>query len=299
MGTMTMNIENITKDEVRSLVPAIIKKHIRDIEARNTGGTRLSPYQRMHCTAFYKLLLEEGDWASTPPSKREKFVRFAEEVLWELVSRGWLVPMGHRRGDLETPTEAPGLYVCWTSEALEDFSQDVHVSPYDSTSYLRHLNSFSPKLDTTTMQAMAEAVRAFNARCYASAAVMYGVAAESVLLRVFDSLVRSLSDTGQQSKLEKFSSKSVLHKLREMDIIFPLLSKNAPPLESAPLKDAWEFGLGDLSNVIRQQRNAAGHPELRGNFTQGLVLGLLAAAPHHLDLLSRLEAYLSGASLKY
>jgi hypothetical protein len=253
----------------------------------------------MHCTVFYKQLLEQGGWVSTLPAQREKFVRLAEELLWELVSRGWLVPTGHRSGDLKIVTEAPGLHVCWTSEALEDFSQDVHVSPYDSTSYLRHLDSFSPKLDETTMQAMAEAVRAFNARCYASAAVMYGVAAESVLLRVFDSLVRALSDQSQKSKLEKFSSKALLQKLREMDKIFPPLSQKCPALDTAPLKDAWEFGLGDLCGVIRQQRNAAGHPELRENFTQGLVLGLLTSAPHHLSSLSQLEAYLSTASLIY
>ena len=146
---------------------------------------------------------------------------------------------------------------------------------------------------------MAEAARAFNARCYASAAVMYGLAAESVLLRVFDSLVSALSDSAQQAKLKRHSSEPVLAKLREMDKVFPLLSPKCPDLKHGPLRDAWEFGLGDLSNVIRQQRNAAGHPELRANFTQGLVLGLLAAAPHHLALLSQLAAYLSAASLKY
>lgn len=272
---------------------------MRAINSGNTNGVRISPFQRMHSSEFYQRLLQEGNWVSTPPVTREKFVRFAEEVLWELVSRGWLVPMGHRRGDLNNIIEEPGLYVGWTSEALQDFSQEIHVNPYDSSSYVRHLESFSPKLDSTTMQAMEESVRAFSARCYASAVVMYGVAAESVLLRVFDSLVHALSDPAQQAKLQKHSSDQVLQKLREMDRIFPLLSQNCPNLKRGQLKDAWEFGLGDLSNVIRQQRNAAGHPELRDNFTQGLVLGLLAAAPHHLSLLSQLAVYLGTASLKY
>lgn len=285
---MSISLESVTKDQVRSLILALIRKHNAQTAANHNSdsGVRISPYRSMKWEEFYQKLIEEAGSMHEHMARRGSFLLYAEEIIWEFIGRGLLVPRAVRN-DFRMDEPALG----WSSEAIDDFSREYLVTPYDAVGYARHLTSLSPQLDPTAVHAMEESARAFNAKCYASAVVMYGVAAEAILLRVFDSFLASLSDNAQKQQMQRFADSSILPKFRALREKIPLVAKKHDPLMGNPLKDAWEFGLSDLSNVVRQQRNNAGHPELRENFQHGVVLGFLCSAPHHLHLLTKLEEY--------
>lgn len=293
---MSISFDTVTKDQVRALVLELLRKHNAETASNHNSGSsvRISQYRCIKWELFYQLLIEQAGLIKEHFARRGQFLLYAEEIVWEFIGRGLIVPRAVRN---DFKMDEPELG--WSTEAIDDFSREYLVTPYDSSSYARHLASLLPNLNSTAAQAMEEAVRAFNARCYASAVVMYGVAAESLLLRVFDAFVAALEDGAQKQQMQKFSDSAMLQKLRILREKVALVAKNHTPLMGNPLKDAWEFGLGDLSNVVRQQRNNAGHPELRVNFNHGVVLGFLCSAPHHLWLLTRLEEHFQQNVLRW
>ncbi len=293
---MPISFDTVTKDQVRALVLELLRNHNTETAYNHSSGSsvRISPYRHIAWGMFYQRLIEKAGLINEHFARRGQFLIYAEEIVWEFIARGLIVPRAVRN-DLKLDEPELG----WSTEAIDDFSREYLVTPYDSAGYARHLAVLLPNLNSTATQAMEESIRAFNARCYASSVVMYGVAAESVLLEVFDAFVSSLEDGSQKQQMQKFADGAVLQKLRVLREKIALVAKNCVPLTKTPLKDAWEFGLSDLSNVVRQQRNNAGHPELRDNFNHGVALGFLCAAPHHLWLLTRLEEYFQQSMLRW
>lgn len=286
---MSISLDTITKDQVRALIFALLRNHNMQTAANHASdsGTKISPYRSIKWGEFYEKLIRDAGLINEHMAMRGQFLLYAEEIAWELISRGLLVPRAVRNDfSVEKSTE-----LGWSSEAIDDFSKDYLVTPYDPVGYAKHLATLRPNLGSTVIHAMEESIRAFNAKCYASAVVMYGVAAEAIALRVFDVFATSLRDPAHQQQVQKHADSSLLPKLRILREKIPLVAKKHDGLMDNPLKDSWEFGINDLSNVVRQQRNNAGHPELRDNFQHGVVLGFLCAAPHHLFLLAKLEEY--------
>jgi hypothetical protein len=127
--------------------------------------------------------------------------------------------------------------------------------PRDPEGYLRRLRSHSPPVDIVAVDYVAEALRAFNARCYLATSVMLGVASERVIDGVERALVEAKGDSARKLR-------AALENPRTSQ--FSRFTELRKQLE--PLRDSLPEGLGDtltldaVADLIRLTRNEAGHP---------------------------------------
>ena len=135
-------------------------------------------------------------------------------------------------------------------KALQHISRD----PANPDGYLAHLAS-QASLDPIAKSYVREALSTFNAQCYKAAAVMVGVASESLVLSVRDELAAKMRSAGQTvpSDLQSWQIKRVLNSIENL-----LTSKKTDI--PRPLFEAFQSYWPAFTQQIRTIRNDAGHP---------------------------------------
>jgi hypothetical protein len=169
------------------------------------------------------------------------------EALWGLVGEGlvYLDPAGQDADNWQWRLSATGI------QAISRGAWE----PRDQEGYLRRLRGHSPPVDSVAVAYVAEALSAFNARCYLATSVMLGVASE----RVLDGLARALVDArGDSAK----KLRAALENPRTSQLTrFTELRK-----QLEPMRPNLPEGLGDtltldaVADLLRLTRNEAGHP---------------------------------------
>ncbi len=168
-------------------------------------------------------------------------------------------------------------------KTLENLSRD----PANPAGYTKYLNQ-SCALNSVAQSYLAEALKSYNSDCFKAAAVMTGVAAESILLELRDELVGKIRRMGQAppEDIRDWRIKQVFDSLtRIMDGKKNLLPKN--------LKESYESFWYAFGGQIRMARNEAGHPTSVDAVTSDTVHSSLLIFPELAKLVYGLKSWMS------
>ena len=165
--------------------------------------------------------------------------------------------------------------------ALANHSRD----PANPDGYLAALLART-MLDPVTESYVREALRTFNADCIKAAAVMTGVAAESLVLRVRDALVARLVYSGTIGAHEPRRVADQAGAGRT-----PRNDRSRKPIMPEALFDRFEGNWPAFTLQIRAARNEAGHPVGVDPITPEVTALLIF--PELATLATRLSAWIS------
>ena len=144
------------------------------------------------------------------------------------------------------------------------------LTAHDPDDYLRRLKTACPTMDEITLLYTGEALDTFRVGKHLASAVMIGVAAENMLLRLVAAVQVALNTPQRQAQFEK-NTKTKSAKTQHDEALKMLGSAPLPPELGYVLTQHIE-GIYDL---IRRTRNGAGHPtgkRLERDETHALLL---------------------------
>lgn len=202
------------------------------------------------------------------------------EALWGLVGEGlaYLDPSGQGSGTdnwrwrLSGPGIAAAVGGSW--------------EPRDVDGYLKRLRAHHPQVDPVAVSYVAEALRAFNARCYLATSVMLGVASESVVNGLGRAIVTARGDKAQQlGKLLDNPRSQAVRQFEEMRK--QLVQMDLPE----GLTDT--ITLDAVADLLRVSRNNAGHPT-GASVDEDTAYTHLQMAARYLQKMTVLRAHLEA-----
>lgn len=158
--------------------------------------------------------------------------------------------------------------------------------PRDADGYLRRLRAHRPQVDDVAIAYIAEALRAFNARCYLATSVMLGVASESVINGLGRAIVAVRRDKAGQ--LEKLLNSSTSRLARQFDEMRKQLIQIDLP---DGLTDT--LTLDAVADLLRISRNNVGHPT-GATVDEDTAYTHLQMAARYLQKMATLQAHLDA-----
>jgi hypothetical protein len=146
------------------------------------------------------------------------------------------------------------------TEAGMDIVSNQHPLPYDPDGFIREFLNKNPSADSVIVAYVQEAVRSFNHGCPIASSVMVGAASEKALLLLFQSFELAISDPAKKKKFAKTYRWTIHSKYRTLKEHMDLMisSRRLP----SPMKEYAVSEVPGAFELIRRQRNEAGHPEL-------------------------------------
>ena len=179
------------------------------------------------------------------------------QQLWQLLVQGVLV-FGMNEDNPNWP---------WyrLTEYGVKVAQATGPQPYDPTGFLADFTAKNPGADPVILDYLTEAVTAFNHGCPKSAAVMMGAASEKALLLLHDAFQVAITDTSKKAIFDRDSRKSWTIHSKYRVLKDRLDQMVAAKKLAGDLRDTISFELPAGFDLIRRQRNAAGHPEIVAN----------------------------------
>jgi hypothetical protein len=235
---------NIPFEELKSLVVNSIKVHGTSFEFKNlcnTIGSKAvnqgivkSPFPENHHSFNFPL-----------QKKDENRVR---EIIWNLIIERVLTI-----GDFYNDS--------WPNLSLTEYGEKVLTSnnpvPNDPSGYLNRIKNEIPELDNVIEIYLSESIRTYNINQLLSATITLGCASEKALLLLIETYRDTFKDNSQQEKfIRKTEGKFIKTQFGEFskDIsgVIGLLPND--------LKDNYNIILAGIFEMIRRNRNSAGHP---------------------------------------
>ncbi|MDA4133643.1 MAG: hypothetical protein OK454_11060, partial [Thaumarchaeota archaeon] len=188
------------------------------------------------------------------PQNRDFIKDHVQQVMWQLLAQGVLV--WGLSGTLNDVYPNYRLTAYGRNVVKEQGPQ-----PYDPDGFITEFDRLVPGADAILRDYLVEAVRAFNASCFKSSAVMLGAASEQALLLLHVAFEAAITDARRKSKFEKDSEGiTISRKYKALkDRLDLMVAAKKLPFELAE-------GVGNelpaAFNFIRRCRNDAGHPEI-------------------------------------
>ena len=206
------------------------------------------------------------------------------EALWGLVGEGlaYLDPAGQGSGtdNWRWRPSAAGIAAA-TGGSWE---------PRDVDGYLKRLRAHRPQVDDVAIAYVAEALRAFNARCYLATSVMLGVASESVINGLGRAIVAVRGEKAAQ--LEKLLDSSASRLGRQFDEMRKQLVQMDLP---DGLTDT--LTLDAVADLLRISRNSVGHPT-GAAVDEDTAYTHLQMAARYLQKVTMLQAHLEAQAAR-
>ena len=209
---------------------------LRCIASSRTGGSFA-----LHEYSLYATVRKEvpGDWPT------DLFM----QVMWQLLSEGLVFIDYYQR--------EPGNWTWWLTERGQQSVASGTYDPADPGGYLKRLAAI-PGLDSRIPVYVREALLTFESGCYLACAVMLGVASEAA----FDDLVGAFERWSGLTVTEAERFKQALEG-RQYAARFDEFRKRLDPKKPqlpADLSDGLEIILNGVLDLLRVNRNDAGHP---------------------------------------
>jgi hypothetical protein len=132
--------------------------------------------------------------------------------------------------------------------------------PYDPDGFLGEFSKKNPSADPIILAYLEEGVRAFNHGCPVAASVMIGAASEKALLLLVDAFEAAIQDPSEKAGFVKARGWSIHAKYRALKERLDLMI--AAGTLPSPHKEYTVSEVPGVFELIRRQRNEAGHPEL-------------------------------------
>jgi hypothetical protein len=183
-----------------------------------------------------------------PPGRVLSWPQFLD-LMWDLMIEGIIRP-GRDDSNLELP-----------HYHLTDFGKHVikhgPQSPYDPDGYLARLKQEVPLVDGVILTYLNESLHTLRIGCLLSSTVTLGCAAEKALLLLIATYADSLPAPRQQKFRVKTEGQMIKRQFDEFRKHFEGDLRGRLPQE---LLEGLDIELVGLFELIRQQRNDAGHP---------------------------------------
>jgi hypothetical protein len=200
------------------------------------------------------------------------------EALWGLVGDGlaYLDPAGQGSGtdNWRWRPSAAGIAA----------AQGGTWEPRDVDGYLKRLRAHRPAVNEVAVAYVAEALRAFNARCYLATSVMLGVASESIINGLGHAIVAVQGSKARQlEKLLHSPTSRIAKQFEEMRK--QLILMDLPD----GLTDT--LTLDAVADLLRISRNNVGHPTGVG-VDEDTAYTHLHMAARYLQKMTTLQAHL-------
>jgi hypothetical protein len=172
-------------------------------------------------------------------------------MAWDWISRGLAY------FDISQPATS-NWDLCITEKGRR-FIDDEEDNPYNDSIWYNGLVKKAEGLSDIEKQYAQEAINAFVHDLYVSCHILIGVASEAVIVRMAQAMARSLVIEGRESIKKAVNNPRIS--------IRDLFNKIRPELEKAKhaipgkLADNMSIWLDSMFDVIRVNRNEAGHPK--------------------------------------
>jgi len=129
--------------------------------------------------------------------------------------------------------------------------------PYDPEGYLAAFKKRVPDADFDTLRYLDEALACFRANTLLASAVMLGCASENAVLQLVETFGARIVDPNDKKKYDSETSSWMISK--KYTALWSRLKADIKSLPSE-LSDGLERILDNVFDLIRTNRNAAGHP---------------------------------------
>lgn len=204
-----------------------------------------------------------------------------QELTWELIIQGVITPGADWAN--------PNLPFFRVTEYGQRCLAESTILPHDYGAYLDNIKQVTQNTDPTFLLYLTESVEAFNKALYISCTVNLGIASEQLTLLLVEAYKGAIKSVANKTKFEEAINRQ-RHIAYQFEELFKRLvaNKTVFPSDIADNLDMIRF----LAEIIRKERNDAGHPTGR-TFTREEALVLLIAFPAHYKAVIKLLDWLN------
>ncbi|WP_430816398.1 hypothetical protein [Carboxylicivirga sp. RSCT41] len=234
----------IPYEEFKSLVIEAIKSHGESFQFVNLQITiaQLAIKKELVQNPFPPNHFGGTPWLTNKDKNRVR------EVLWDLITERVLTI-----GDYSNDS--------WPFLSLTDYGlraiEAEQPVPNDVTGYLSRLRREIPDIDETIEIYLSESVRTYNINQLLSATITLGCASEKALLILIETYADTYENVDKKQKfIKKTSGKFIKKQFDEFNKEIQALKGDLP----FSIKDGYDNTLIGVFQMIRNNRNGAGHP---------------------------------------
>lgn len=206
------------------------------------------------------------------------------EVMWGLFREGLVIlyPIGGSYNDLFSFEWA-------ISEKGRRYpSTQGQFEPDDPEGYLELLRQKLPEIDQIALRYIEESLTAYSADCNLAATVMLGGASERVFQLVGEAFVRTIPQGEQNAFVKIFANKGASYSQKLSEFRKQMESRRKGL--SGPLRDAIDPALNGVVELLRIDRNEAGHPTGAVITPEQVRLSLRVGA-HYMEMMYLLKVH--------
>lgn len=173
-----------------------------------------------------------------------------QSIIWDLIIEGVVRP-GLNDGN---NNDFPFFHV---TEFGKQRLKDGPRSPYDPDGYLKRLRADVGEIDPTIVTYLNESLHTFRIGCLLSSTISLGCASEKALLLLISAYAEALPES-MQDKFRKSTEGRMIK--RQFDEFRKMLDSHLKGRLPSDLADGLDITLNAVFEMIRSQRNDAGHP---------------------------------------
>lgn len=246
---MTTQRHDLELEEIRSLALEALKNFLNNKQCWGGGLQQETLILEIGCIAGQKGLIPitPGGTARDTQLNDNEYMK-ALEVISNLMMEG-VIMWGLNRSNPKPPFMSVTTY---GKKVLEG----ENVIPHDPDGYIKTFKERVPDVDELVLTYLVEGIQTFRTNNLLASAVMLGVASEAAFNHLFDTLTQSITGP-KKEKLEKLQE-SISTKTK-FDEIMKEIERIKPNLP-VEIKENIASELDGIFNLIRYQRNDAGHP---------------------------------------
>lgn len=175
-----------------------------------------------------------------------------QNILWDLIIEGIIRPgLGDGIND-----NLPFLHV--TEKGNQILNYD-NVTPYDPDSYFKILYKEIPNIDSVIIIYLTEALNTFRIGCLLSSTIALGCAYEKAFVLLVQSFINAIENSEMQRKFKKAVEGKTIK--RQYDELFKYYNSYFKTKLTGDLKEGFENSVFGIFEMIRSNRNDAGHPK--------------------------------------
>jgi hypothetical protein len=241
---MAKNLE-ISYEQMRSLVLETLRKGGAD----QFGSLRLAVAEVAKRQGLLSNDRTHSMLSSNDGLSGTDFAR-VQSIMWDLIIEGIVRP-GLNEG---MNNNLPFFHVTeWGKKVI----QGGGAAPYDPDAFLSGLKRDVPNLDSVIETYLNESLHTFRIGCLLSSTISLGCASEKALLLLIEVYATSLPEPSQKKFRGNTEGRMIK---RQFDEFRKMLDSELRGRLPNNLQDGLDVELNAIFDIIRNQRNDAGHP---------------------------------------
>ncbi len=203
-----------------------------------------------------------------------------QELTWDLVLQGVLTP-----GSNWSNSNLPFVRL---TEYGKRCVQEESILPHDYGMYLEEIKRVSAQTDSIFLVYLTESIEAFNKALYISSVVNLGIASERLTLILIEAYADAIENQANKTRFQAGINRQ-RHIAYKFEELFKHLTSNREKFPDE-IRDNLDM-IRYLEEMLRKERNDAGHPTGK-SFSREEALVLLLAFPTHYKTVVKLNDWL-------